>query len=140
MVLQTRLPSHHAVQAILSADPRRFYDEELTARRLLNYPPFCHLAALSVSGKDRQELETAATRWKSRLEGSLDGEESLTALGPVPTMGRSLKGHHRYQILVKGTDRARLCRLIQESVESMESAYRKGQIKFVVDIDPVDMG
>jgi len=140
VVLQTRLPSHHAVQAILSADPRRFYDEELAARRLLNYPPFCHLAALSVSGKDRQELETAATRWKGRLEGSLDGEESLTVLGPVPTMGKSLKGHHRYQILVKGTDRARLCRLIQESVESLESAYRKGQIKFTVDIDPVDMG
>jgi primosomal protein N' (replication factor Y) (superfamily II helicase) len=140
VVLQTRLPSHHAVQAILSADPRRFYDEELEARRLLNYPPVCHLAALSVSGKNQQQLEAAAIQWKCRLEGSLDGAESITVLGPVPTMGKSLKGHYRYQILVKETDRARLCRLIRETVESMEGAYRKKQIKFIVDIDPVDMG
>jgi primosomal protein N' (replication factor Y) len=140
VILQTRLPSHHAVQAILSANPRLFYDEELAARRQLNYPPICHLAALSVSGKDRQEVEMAAIQWKSCLEESLDGEKSITVLGPVPAMGRRQKGHHRHQILVKDTDRARLCRRVQESVERVESDYRRGQLKFVVDIDPVDMG
>lgn len=140
VIVQTRLPSHHAVQAILSADPRRFYDEELAARRLLNYPPACHLATLSASGKNRQEVETAALQWKSRLEGSLDGRASITLLGPVPAMGRLPKGHHRHQILVKGTDRPLLCRLLQGSVEHMEGAYRRGQIKFVVDVDPVEMG
>jgi primosomal protein N' (replication factor Y) len=128
------------VQAILSADPRRFYDEELAARRQLNYPPACHLATLSTLGKNRQEVETAATQWKSRLEGALGGGASITLLGPVTIMGRRPKGHHRYQILVKGTDRARLCRLIQESVERMEDDYRKGRMKFVVDIDPIEMG
>ncbi len=140
VVLQTRLPSHHAVQAILSGDPRRFYDEELAARRLLHYPPVCYLAALSVSGKHRPEVEGASTQWKGRLEGSTDGAESITVLGPVPTTGRSLKGLYRFQILVKEADRARLCRLIRETVESMEAAYRNKQIKFVVDIDPIDMG
>jgi primosomal protein N' (replication factor Y) len=82
----------------------------------------------------------AALQWKSCLEESLDGEKSITVLGPVPAMGRRQKGHHRHQILVKETDRARLCRRVQESVERVESDYRRGQIKFVVDIDPVDMG
>jgi primosomal protein N' (replication factor Y) len=140
VILQTRLPSHHAVQAILSADPRRFYDEELAARRLLNYPPACHLASLSVSGTNRQAVEAAAVQWKSRLEGTLDGRQSITLLGPVPAMGRLSKRHHRHQILVKGTDRPLLCRLIQKSVEQMEGKYRRGQIKFIVDIDPVEMG
>jgi primosomal protein N' (replication factor Y) len=128
------------VQAILSADPRRFYDEELAARRLLNYPPVCHLASLSASGRNQQEVEAAAIEWKSCLEGSLDGRASITLLGPVIAMGRLPKGHHRQQILVKGTDRPLLCRLIQGSVERMEGTYRRGQIKFVVDIDPVEMG
>jgi primosomal protein N' (replication factor Y) len=140
VILQTRLPSHHAVQAILSGDPRRFYDEELAARRLLNYPPACHLATLSVSGRNQQEVESAAIEWKSRLEGSPGGRASITLLGPVTTMGRIPKGQHRHQILVKGTDRPLLCRLIQESVEQMESTYRRGRIKFIVDVDPVEMG
>ncbi len=140
VILQTRLPTHHAVQAVLSGDPHRFYDEELAARRLLHYPPACHLAALSVSGKDPRELETAATQWKSRLEESDHGENRLSILGPVPTTGRRPIGHHRYQLLAKETDRALLCSRIRESVESMEHDYRKRRIKFIVDMDPIDMG
>jgi primosomal protein N' (replication factor Y) len=140
VVLQTRLPTHHAVQAVLSNDPHRFYDEELAARRLLNYPPACHLAALSISGIDPQEVEMAAAQWRSRLEESVRGENALTILGPVPTTGRRPKGHHRHQLLVKGTDRALLCRRIRESVERMEHEYRKRRIKFTVDVDPIDMG
>jgi primosomal protein N' (replication factor Y) len=140
VILQTRLPAHHVVQAALSADPHRFYEEELAARRLLNYPPACNLAALSVSGKDPREVEMAAKQWRSRLEETMGGEATMTVLGPVPATGRRPKGHHRHQILAKGTDRALLCRRIEESVVGMEREYRKGRIKFVVDVDPIEMG
>lgn len=139
VIVQTRLPAHHAVQAVLSADPQRFYDEELAARRLLNYPPTCYLAALSVSGKDRQEVEAAAMRWKMCLEQSLGREESPSMLGPVPAMGKRPKDHHRFQTLMKGADQASLCRVIQRSVGQMEQEYRKKRVKFVVDIDPVEL-
>jgi primosomal protein N' (replication factor Y) len=139
VIVQTRLPGHHAVQAVLSADPHRFYNEELAARRLLNYPPACYLAVLSVSGKDRQEVEAAAIRWRMCLEQSVGGEAPPSMLGPVPAMGKRPKGHHRFQTLVKGADQAGLCRLIQKSVDTMEQEYRKKRVKFVVDIDPVEL-
>jgi hypothetical protein len=40
---------------------------------------------------------------------------------------------------VKGADRAGLCRVIQTSVGLMEQEYRKKRVKFVVDIDPVEL-
>jgi primosomal protein N' (replication factor Y) len=140
VILQTRLPTHHAVQAVLSGEPNRFYDEELVARRRLSYPPVCHLANLSVSGKERREVETAAKQWRKSLEESVSKQGSVTILGPVSAMGRRPKGHHRHQILVKGADRTLLCRGIRESVEKMEREYWKEQIKFTVDMDPVEMG
>ena len=140
VLLQTWLPTHHAVQAVLSGEPDRFYGEELTARRLLNYPPACHLARLSVSGKEGRVVETAAKLWKKRLEQPPVSHEPVMILGPVPTMGGRPKGFHRYQLLVKGTNRTLLCRRIHKSVERMECEYRKGRIKFVVDMDPVEMG
>ncbi len=139
VLLQTWLPTHHAVQAVLSGEPDRFYGEELTARRLLSYPPACHLARLSVSGRDLRVVETAAKLWRKRLEQSRVSHEPVMILGPVPMMGGRPKGFHRYQLLVKGTDRALLCRRIHESVERMECEYRKGRVKFVVDMDPVEM-
>lgn len=140
VVLQTRLPAHHAVQAVLSGEPSRFYNEELAARRLLSYPPVCHLAGLTVSGKDLRVVETAAKQWRTNLEQSISGQESVMILGPVPAMGGRPTGHYRHQILVKGADRTLLCRGIRDSVKRMERDYRKGRIKFVVDMDPVEMG
>ena len=140
VIVQTWLPTHHAVQSVLSGEPDRFYDEELAARRLLSYPPVCHLASLSVSSKELRLVEAAAKQWRMRLDQSVGGQEPVMLLGPVPAMSGRLRGHHRQQILVKGADRALLCRGIRESVERMELEYRKGQIKFVVDMDPVEMG
>jgi primosomal protein N' (replication factor Y) len=138
VMLQTKLPAHHAAQAVLSGSPHRFYEEELAARRLLHFPPACHLAALSVSGADQTEVATAAEQWKARLEEL--GGAMLTVLGPVPAMGRTSKRHVRRQLLVKGTDRALLCRWVRDSLEAMEREYRGRRITCIADMDPVDMG
>jgi primosomal protein N' (replication factor Y) len=140
VVLQTWLPDHHVVQSVVSGEPSRFYDEEMAARLLLNYPPACCLASLSTSGRERQTVETAARQWRQALEQSRDGRETVTVLGPVPTTGGRRQGHHRYQLLVKGTDRQLLCRLVYQSVRKMELEYRRGEIRFVADVDPVEMG
>ncbi|WP_462075297.1 replication restart helicase PriA [Nitrospira sp. CMX1] len=140
VILQTRLSSHHAVQALLSRNPRQFYDEEFAARRLLNYPPLCHIADLTVTGHNTTLVEEAATRWGAALQEQTAVEEHIVVLGPVPTLGRRSRGQHHRRLLVKGTDPGMLARRLRESVERMEGQYRQSQIKFVVDMDPVESG
>jgi primosomal protein N' (replication factor Y) len=140
VIVQTRLPTHHAVQALISGDPDQFYNEEFTARRLLHYPPACHLAELSITGKDLGVVEEAAKRWSAELEQNARDQEPLIILGPVPAMRRPLKGRQQYRILVKGSPLTALSRRIHDSVQTMEREYRKGRIKFVVDIDPIENG
>lgn len=140
VIVQTRLPTHHAVQALISGDPNHFYNEEFAARRLLRYPPVCHLADLSVTGKDHRIVEQAAKRWGADLEQNDRDQEPLIVLGPVPAIRRRPKGREQYRILVKGTVLTALSRRIHDSVRKMEQEYRKGQIKFVVDMDPIENG
>jgi primosomal protein N' (replication factor Y) len=123
---------------LISGDPNQFYNEEFAARRLLHYPPVCHLADLSVIGKDLRIVEEAAKRWVEDLEQNARDQEPLIVLGPVPAIRRRPKGHQQYRILVKGTILTALSRRIQDSVQKMEREYRKGRIKFVVDIDPIE--
>ncbi len=140
VIVQTRLPTHHAIQALISGDPNHFYNEEFAARRLLRYPPVCRLADLSVTGKDLRIVEEAATRWGADLEQNIRDQEPLIVLGPVPAIRRRPKGHQQYRILVKGTALTAFSRRIHDSVQKMEREYRNRRIKFVIDIDPVENG
>jgi primosomal protein N' (replication factor Y) len=47
LVVQTRVPGHPVVQAALHADPDRVATDEGERRRVLGYPPFAALAAVS---------------------------------------------------------------------------------------------
>ena len=47
LLLQTRMPEHAVVQAVVRADPQRIVDVERDYRRTLGYPPFGALAELS---------------------------------------------------------------------------------------------
>ncbi|UVT18444.1 MAG: primosomal protein N' [Nitrospira sp.] len=140
VILQTRLPAHHAVQAVLSANPGQFYDEEFTARQLLNYPPVCHLADLSITGKDAKIVEEAAKHWGAELGQPACNQEPVVVLGPVPAISGRPSGHHHHRMLVKATDLGILSRRIHDSVQHMEREYHKGRIKFTVDVDPVETG
>lgn len=140
VIVQTRLPTHHAIQALISGDPDQFYNAEFAARRLLHYPPVCHLADLSVTGSDLRIVEEAAKRWGAELEQNARDQEALIVLGPVPAMHTRPKGRPQYRILVKATTPTALSRRIHGSVQKMEREYSKGRIKFVVDIDPIENG
>ncbi len=139
VIVQTRLPTHHVIRALISGNPELFYNEEFAARKLLHYPPVCHLADLSVTGKDFRIVEKAATQWSAALEQNASGLEPLNVLGPVLAVRGRPKGRQRYRILVKGALTALTSR-IHDSVQRMEREYRKQQIKFIVDIDPIENG
>jgi primosomal protein N' (replication factor Y) len=47
LVAQTRVPGHPVIQAVLHADPDRWADDERARRRIMGYPPFSALAAVS---------------------------------------------------------------------------------------------
>lgn len=140
VIIQTRLPTHHTVQALVSGDPQHFYQEEFAARRLLQYPPVCHLADLSVTGSDPNMVEEAATRWVADLQQHICDQEPVLVFGPVLATRRRPTGHLQHRILVKGTVLPVLSRRIHDSVQTMERDYRTRRIKFVVDIDPIDNG
>jgi primosomal protein N' (replication factor Y) len=137
LYLQTRLPDHHAIQAVVQGAPDRFYDEELAARELLGYPPACALASLAVSGRQPDVVQRAAAQWRGVLEQGTGGSK-LTILGPFPSLGSRARGHHRHTMLVKSTDRAALQAALRRSAEELEGRYRRSQAKFIVDMDPVE--
>ncbi len=147
VIIQSYLPSHHAIQAVVHKDETIFAAEELRHRAALGYPPAVHLIGLYVSGRDQGLVEKAALELVGRLRVSPimpdkswpTGLGENAVLGPVTPPGANIRGRHRRQILVKSVLREQGVRLVQQSLELVESAYRKHVVKFDVDVDPVEM-
>ena len=79
MLVQTRQPDHHALRAALRGDYPAFAASELPRLRALGYPPYGHLAALTLEGKE----ETVRRAVESQIRPSLDPGVILS--DPIPS-------------------------------------------------------
>ena len=92
-----------------------------------------------MAGKDQRLVAEAAHRWKLELERFMTGQETLMMLGPVSAMAGRTRGLHRDHILLKADDCTHLSCAVRTTVACLEEEYRKARLKFIVDVDPVDM-
>ncbi len=155
VIIQSYLPSHHAIQAVVQQDETIFRAEELAHRMTLGYPPAVHLIVLHISGSQEKIIQEAALAWATRLrfpgvnakaaqqasgEGKATGQaEGLTILGPVPSPVPKLRGRFRRQILIKSRARDAAAQAVGRTVEELEQSYPSRLVKFDVDVDPLEM-
>ncbi len=160
VVVQTLLPGHHAIQAVATGNPALFADVELSFREALGYPPYAHLISLLVSGKHAEQVETAAAHWVDLLQAEADaisastdpptgqrrssvhegGAGAAIILGPVPAPVPKLRGRHRWHVLVKSARRELAHRVVRATLEQIENQFRRKDLRFDVDVDPVAIG
>jgi primosomal protein N' (replication factor Y) len=111
-ILQTFQPGHYVIQAAARHDFEGFFQQELTHRRRLQYPPFYRLARLEYRHRQNGEVEAAARRMAAQLLQWISAEErgATSLIGPVPCFFGRVKGEYRWQIVVRGPDPAGLLR------------------------------
>jgi len=138
IVMQTYVTQHHVMRALALSDPSVFYEDELSARAALGYPPFGHLIGLRVSGTREDLTAEAAARWASllRAESKAEARGELEVLGPIPATPVRLRKRFRWQVLVKGTDDAAVRDAVRATLLEMESHGRAGGLRYDVDVDP----
>ena len=129
VILQTYMPQHPVVQALLSGDKEKFIETETTARREFKMPPFSRLAALIVSGKDVQEVDRVA----SLLARKAPKVDNILILGPAPAPLSVIRGRHRRRFLVRAPRQVNIQHLLTNWLASFPVS--KGT-RIRVDIDP----
>jgi primosomal protein N' (replication factor Y) len=142
IVMQTYVPEHHVMRALALRDPSVFYENELSARASLGYPPFGRLIGLRVSGTKEDLVEAAAIRWATLLRDATsklttqNSSRTLEVLGPIPASPFHLRKRYRWQLAVKGPDGDALRQAVRASLPEMESKGRAGGLRYDVDVDP----
>ncbi|WP_111428750.1 primosomal protein N' [Rhodobacteraceae bacterium DSL-40] len=130
-LIQTYMPEHPALKAILSGDDEGFWRSEAAARRMAGMPPYGRLAGVILSGPDEPRLWEAA-RALGRA-GEILRAAGAELYGPAPAPIARVRGRHRLRFLVRAAKGVALQPLLRDWAASAPPA---ANMRLVIDIDP----
>ena len=128
-LIQTHMPEHPVMRALVAGNRDGFLAAEGDARHQAGLPPFGRLAALILSGTNEPLVDETALR----LARAAPRVADITILGPAPAPLALLRGHHRRRFLIKAPRRQPL----QPVVASWLASVRlPSGVRLKIDIDP----
>lgn len=119
VIVQTYNPEHYAIQAAAEHNYQKFYEQELTQRQEVNYPPFSKLTLIVFSAKEEILAKNMAAQYAQKYAGQ--------ASGPTPAIIYKLRGFYRWQILLKD---------VQVNYSDFPA---ESKVKIEIDVDPLNM-
>jgi primosomal protein N' (replication factor Y) len=138
VLIQTRVPSHHAVRCAVAHDYGAFVRQELEGRVEPAYPPNVRIANVVFSSRTEAgaaSFAASATTWLHALLRSrpMDG---VSIIGPAPCPVERIKNRWRWHVLIKSDQPANLTRLGRYFLERFK--IPKGDdLRVTFDRDPV---
>jgi primosomal protein N' (replication factor Y) len=140
VLIQTRVPTHHAVQCAVAHDYERFVREELPARAQPTYPPTVRLANIVFSGTEENATAELAGRGGEWLRSLLTRRRmrGITLVGPAPCAVERIKNRWRWHLLLKAVQPSELTRVGRYFLERFQVPKQAG-LRVVLDRDPVQL-
>ncbi|MBE5039786.1 primosomal protein N' [Oscillospiraceae bacterium DSM 107454] len=137
-VIQTYQPENVTIRLAKEQNYPDFYENEMKYREKMQYPPFCDMIHIVLSGEDerqvKQEIANIGLLLNSRpeIQGAI-----LQTIGPDPAPIAKIKNKFRYRIFLKAADTQQLLPLLRQ----ISTAHNAGNSKntLTIDINPTNM-
>lgn len=129
-LVQTYMPEHPVMQAIISGDREAFLAREMRQRQGAQLPPYGRLAALVVSARDRDLAQLFARDVARRAPHA----PRIEVLGPAEAPLAVIRGRHRWRLLVKAPRELDLQAYLRTWLASLPKP--PADLRLTVDIDP----
>jgi primosomal protein N' (replication factor Y) len=141
VIIQTYSPQHYSIRCAAQHDFRRFATLELRYRKNLGYPPYTRMVNVRFEGKESERVQKAAEQFVAQLASrTARSGKGPMVLGPAPAPIERIKGRERWQVLLKGYDRALLHEVVRAMQEdAVVQGRRSPQLRIIVDVDPYNM-
>ena len=131
VIIQSYTPQHYSIQAAKTHDYNTFYDKEISLRKELYLPPFCHMASLTLRGRKEERVFKASEKLKDSLEKE-SKSKNIDILGPAPSPISKMKGMYRWNIFLRAETAENITSILKKALDKNKSSG----IIITVDIDP----
>lgn len=135
VIVQTYNPDNSSIKYSLINDYKSFYEEEISMRENMGYPPFSKILSINLSSKNEQLLIKNIQLLAIKLNNNLKENDKIGILGPSPCVLSKIKEYFRWQILIKGEIDNILALKIKNIVyDCLQEVYN--DIRTSLDINP----
>lgn len=136
VVIQTYEPENPVIQTAAAQDYDTFYENEITYRRVLKYPPVVSMLAVLVTDDSEEAVQHTAERLAEYLRKQVN-RESLRIIGPsTPVIGK-LHDIYRRVIYLKSSQIGNLLKAKQALEAYAEQMELQESCRLYFDLNPV---
>ncbi|HWB44448.1 MAG TPA: primosomal protein N' [Hyphomicrobiaceae bacterium] len=128
--VQTYMPEHPVMQAIISGDRDAFIENEIRQRQAGLLPPYGRLAALVISARDKELAELFARDVARHAPAA----QRIEVLGPAEAPLAVVRGRHRWRLLVKAPRDLDLQAYLRAWLSGLPKP--PADLRLIVDVDP----
>jgi primosomal protein N' (replication factor Y) len=128
--IQTHIPEHPVIKAMVSGDRDAFLAQEVAAREGAGYPPFGRLAALIVSASSIPQ----AMDYARALARQSPKAGKILVLGPAEAPLSVIRGRYRVRLLVKAAKESDIQGFLRQWLAAAPKP--KGSVRLQIDVDP----
>lgn len=142
VILQTYNPEHFSIVAAQNQDYAEFYNQEISFRHQLDYPPFTRIIQLQISGRDKAGTVQHAfkvTDICKQLKTDSSFFNAVKILGPIESPIIKIANRYRWHILLKSQEIKPLHSLIDKLFFDNACKIKSKDFKVTADIDPFSM-
>jgi primosomal protein N' (replication factor Y) len=136
VLIQTCHPEHPLLQLLITQGYPAFARAALAERRTAQMPPVTSLALLRAEAPAADTAMGFLAAVQQRIDAT--GLPGVEVWGPVPATMERRAGRFRAQLLLQSKRRGDLQHLLSTLVRQLEHTRDARQVRWSVDVDPVD--
>ena len=138
-VIQTFTPENTVIKLAARQDYNSFYNDEISMRKVMLYPPFARLCVVGFSGEKEIKVLNAAVEFFNLLKNCVKTKYpklALKILGPAPAQILKVSNKFRYKIIMKFVDEKTAQALINDTLLEFGKCKNYSGISVFVDMNP----
>ena len=120
--------NHYGIRLAVKQDYIAFFNNEMSYRHALKYPPYSYLVAICFLSED----ESLANENCNNCFDYFDNNECFIVLGP--SCLNKLRDQFRYRIVLKATNKEKMIEEVWKWYQSQQ--YNRNKLNIQIDVDP----
>ncbi len=136
--IQTLVPDHHIIKLATEQDYKKFYDQEISLRKELIYPPYCDICSVYFSSPLEPEAMKAAKAFVEHMKSHLQAFGKtipLRVLGPARCGYGRINNRYKYALTIKCKQNSDFRKFMSELLLSFSKNRKYQNTRVYADIN-----